>query len=559
MIKVLSEHLAALIAAGEVIDAPYSIVRECTDNSIDAGASFIIVKFNDLNNLVIEDNGCGINLADFDNIARMHSTSKISTRDDIYNINTLGFRGEALFSIASVSNLKIESNSYSLSIHENKRGKVIKSNFSKGMRITVNDLFLNLPARLNFLHSENYEQKRAKEIFFDKALCYNNITFKFYDSNNELTEWPREDDKKRIARYFNNLSFNSFSYKCDDFQLKGHYLENDYFTNKKNIHIFINGHAVDYYQLQLAIIKGLDMILPGGEYPKALLFVNIDPSLADFNINPTKRECRLRNESVVFRAVFDNVKKSVNLKIPNVELSEMQKGVEIVNNVLFSQNIPYYEKRQYGADNRAVFSKKDSQDELEFTPQKTFTEMEAYKKLYNYPYYYIGQVFNLFLVVECDDMLFFFDQHAAAERVLFEKIKDNKEIIKLLIPLEFEVTKDIDEYLIKNNVYEKFKITIRRLSPLKWVLESFPAILKTREELICDIIKSGIVDERYISTRLYASYACHNSIKAGDSLPQSVATELVKEILNLDEPVCPHGRCFVSILNKRILLENVMR
>ncbi|MCL2481713.1 MAG: DNA mismatch repair endonuclease MutL, partial [Spirochaetaceae bacterium] len=309
-IKILEKSVALKIAAGEVIDRPASVLRELLDNSIDAGSSEISVYIESagIKEIRVIDNGAGMDEEDLKLSVIQHATSKIETAEDLFNIHTLGFRGEALSSIAASSRLEIITGQ-----DNNSKGKMLKTDSSgeinittsasrKGTTISVKDLFYAIPARKQFLKNPSSETNLCKNIFYEKAATRPDIIFKLYIDGVLIQMLGLGALKERIFECY-NAAFRdkAFLYEIEEtnygrYSIKGVVADPAiYRKDRKFIHIYLNGRRIQDYSLIQAVTYGYSEFMPGGHFPSAFIFIENDPSLVDFNIHPAKKEARIKN------------------------------------------------------------------------------------------------------------------------------------------------------------------------------------------------------------------------------------------------------------------------
>lgn len=581
MIHTLEEGLVSHLAAGEVVERPSSIIRECIDNSIDAHASKIQIETVDSGtaSIIIDDNGSGIDKSDLLNIALPHSTSKISKLDDIYDIHTMGFRGEALFSMRSVGDLTIESNGEGISFKSLERGEIFKSTKEKGCRITLKNLFASLPARKAFLSSPSSENKRNRDLVEEKALAFPDTEFVFKNNDKELIHFNKETQSERLSHFFNTdmeYRIRNVEKAEDDFSVSLYYAENAIRGDKRKIKIYVNNRAVSDAYLMSAVLYAFSKIVPGGAFPLAVVFITNDTTLTDFNVHPQKRECRLRNASSIHRCIahiFSGENDVFGIKDAIVpQQNGLEKTVSenddidsiIKNHTTFNKNDISYKNTEQEEDFPMESSSPTDVSVVNRTLQstgetRTTNPSSTLLELDEKPHFqYIGQLWNLFLLYTIGDTLYIMDQHAAAERVLFDSLKNNTAIQELLFPFTIEVEKEISEILDKNLALFRDKgIIISKKTEGEWVLEAIPGVCKNNEREIIDLIKNA--NDAEIDEKLYAIIACHNSIRKGDRVGDKDAIDLIEKALELDSPTCPHGRTFITKIEKNALETLVMR
>lgn len=590
MINILDEGLVSHLAAGEVIDRPSSVIRECIDNSIDADASKISIECTDggKNLIVIDDNGNGIDKEDLSVIASPHATSKIRVLDDIYNISTMGFRGEALFSLVSVGDLSIESNGYGVRFDNFKRSNITRACKEKGTRIELKGLFSSLPARLSFLSSAQTENTRCKSLIEEKSLPFCNIEFSYSNDGKELLHFYKESETERVAHFLQSSITSQI--KCvassgDDFSIKLYYLSGDVRRDKKKIKIYVNKRAVVDSYLTSALIHAFSRTMPGGMYPSIVIFIENSPELTDFNVHPQKRECRLRNAHDIHHAIatifnnsffeeerrlaemyntdkeesaeVNNTFLSTNTSADNFEKTVDIKSDDIPENPFKNNNTETIEHDNIETHSTYLPDRLSAPCETSSAPVKTQQD-ELFENTAVPSFTYIGQLWKEFLLYTVNDTLYIIDQHAAAERIMFDRLRKHSDVQELLFPITLELESTISEALDKNkDMFIQKGIGLIKQEPGLWTVTSLPSCCKNSEREILSLIENA--NDTELDQKIYAIIACHNSIRQGVYLSEKDAVSLIKDTLSLDEKVCPHGRVFTLKISKEELEKLVLR
>lgn len=587
MIKTLTEGLVSHLAAGEVVECPSSIIRECIDNSIDAHSSKISVETveSGLNSIVIDDDGKGIAKDDLERIALPHSTSKISTLDDIYNIQTMGFRGEALFSMTSVGDLKIESNGNGIEIKELKRSEIFRTSKLSGTRITLTSLFASLPARKAFLSTLQSENKRNLSLVEEKSLAFPEIEFSFKNNDKEALCYKRESQIERVSHFLNSdmeMKIRHIERTETDFSISLFYRENAIRKDKRKIKIYVNKRAVTDAKLMSAVLYAFSPFTPGGTYPECIVFITNDSTLTDFNVHPQKRECRLRNAKDIHHAISHIFKNSGSVfTIPSAIKSEPidLSAIDTKNDETINTKIDDIITRNNNQHKTYMdFNKNDISDDFPIANESSIeiaknyrfkineearaTEITAESNLLELSneqtFTYIGQLWNLFLLYTIANTLYIMDQHAAAERIMFDRIKSGSSLQTLLFPLTIEVEKEISQALDENlDTFKDKGVLLKKKKNGEWELIAIPSVCKNNEREIIELIQTANIKD--LDEKLYAIIACHNSIRKGDFVSPKDAESLITEVLKLDSPTCPHGRTFLTKIDKSALEALVMR
>ena len=590
-IRQLDPIVASRIAAGEVVERPSSVLRELLDNSIDAKATKISIYIEEggLKSLTVIDNGVGMDADDLLLACESHATSKVRSLDDLFNLKTLGFRGEALSSIAACSRLTISSNGNSITVDNGKKSPVVPGSIMQGTSVCMEDLFENIPARRLFLKRPQSEASECRKTLIEKALGFENIEFLFFSDGELKLHFEPTDRKNRSVQVFSlDKSFVpaqilQMSYKGENESLWAVCSDPGcHRRDRTQIRILVNNRIIDSYQFVQAITNAYSAALPGGAFPYFHLFIDANPALVDFNIHPTKRECKLRNQSAIYGAITTMIRNAlVYKKADTVETPQLFSEVREAparpytaapvskgsSKPSIAQNSAKPFDSSWFESARAILSKKDNasgqQKESPAKPQETPVQRapSVVTTTRIIPEYrYIGQVFNTFLVVEMEDKLLFIDQHALHERLLYDEIRALKDVQRLIVPYSFEVERSVDDFLIKNSfIYSDFGIELTRREDLVWDMASIPAACRKNEEEIVSFIRNQTGDLESVQKGLFAIIACHAAIKAGDPLDTVTATSLVKRCFELDRMVCPHGREFTFSLSKQELYRQVGR
>lgn len=574
----LDPLVAQRIAAGEVIERPASVIRELIDNSLDAGSKEITVALlsGGIDEIRVLDDGAGIAKEDLPLLCESHATSKIASLEDLYHISSMGFRGEALYSIAAVSAITIASRGFEITVDNGKRGEIFPSTTTEGTLVIVKDLFGELPARRQFLKRPGTEATMVRTVLQEKALAFPDVAFKLIVDSKLRLDLPRSSAKERVV---NILSTNQHIVAHELIELHD---EGSRFSlyavassaalwrsDRSHIKIFVNKRPVDEYALVQAVTYGYSDLLPGGSFPYCYLFITIDPTLVDFNIHPTKREVRLRNKAEVHHQVVSMVSSQVGRPIPRlVEKEESSPTLfeeppryqHSGSTMSYAHEGARYEPKE--AIDPGWFAKaKEALREPKFEAQRSAQSEDVWTiQQTEEEFIYLGQSFDLFLIAQKGDDLFLVDQHAAHERILYDQVRSKQPIQNLMIPLAFDVERSIDEYLLANqDEYVNLGIKLNRVGDLSWELVGVPALYRSIEADVVSFIQEMRGERSEIEKGLYAVVACHAAIKAGDRIDRGAAIELLKAVFALEEPICPHGRTFVIRLNKEDLKKTVGR
>ncbi|AHH06278.1 DNA mismatch repair protein mutL [Borrelia crocidurae DOU] len=607
-IKFLDKTLVQKIAAGEAIDRPCSILRELLDNAIDSGADKIEVFIEEggIRRILITDNGSGISKEDLKICYLPHTTSKINEEKDLERIQTLGFRGEALSSIAICSNLMITSsttgeNSYQIEIENGIEKYFKKQSAINGTMVDVTNLFHNFPARKRFLKKDSIETKMCLKVFEEKAVTHPGIDFKL-SVNKELKKvYFKESLADRVQSVYGeiieNNKFGKIKAEYDHVKMKIFFAPPNFSRkDRRNIKIFVNRRPVEEKSLSESIINGHSRILTYKNFPVCYLFLEIDTTHVDFNIHPQKKEVRFFNLPFLPKQIsnninefFDREKQEILQDYHNVIIKrQLTNDAHLLHpeNDLTNSNFKTYEITQ---DEALILDKPKNnkvtniiEDKVKFEgqiPQKYKPSFKQHiqkifiktskmpnnfqKSTQTNEFKYMGQLFSEFLIVENANEIYFIDQHALHEKIIYQTlINSEKTIQKLLVPIEFQVEcEDTDKILTSElEEYKKIDIIVKKIQNQTYRLESIPNICNKYENIIIQFFKtrkSKIIDS--LEAELYATLACRQAIKRNDTISLEFSQFLINEFFNLKLKHCPHGRKIYHKITKFELEKSVNR
>ena len=571
----LENDLINKIAAGEVIERPASIVKELVENSIDAMATAIDIAITDGGKTLIEvlDNGSGMDKEDLCVCVNRHATSKLSNKN-LVNINTLGFRGEALPSIGSVSDIQIESifksstDSWSVSVIDGKITDIKPSALREGTKVRVTDLFYRVPARLKFLKTNNTEGRHCQEIIKFLAMSHPDINFSFSVDGNKKLLWNAsklgdfEDIKNRLGQAmgenFISSSVSVYGQK-NNIKLAGMIGMPTYNKNSgREQYLFVNSRPVRDRMLMGALRGAYRGLLALDRFPVVVLFIDIVSSEVDVNVHPTKSEVRFKNASLIRSMIVNSVRSSLEKAGVNTSSDISDKAVSNFS----SGSIQNY--KGFMEDNVSI--------DMNFIPSSRSNNPDLIKeKFINRDGYPLGaalvQVHETYIVSETQTGIILIDQHAAHERLTLEKMRhgflnDNIKTQILLIP---EIVQLKEE---KMSIILKYKDNLKRLGLVfdefdneSIAVREHPALLnnidysKLINDLVEEIIEFG--DEFVLSERLDSvcgNLACHTSIRAGRRLTIEEMNALLRDMENTpNSSQCNHGRpTFIRLAIKDI-------
>ena len=571
-IKVLSEKVANQIAAGEVIERPASVVKELIENSIDAGASEITILLENAGRscIRIEDNGAGIAAEDLPLAIASHATSKLSTPEDLLDIKTLGFRGEALASIGSVARLSITSKvSSSMAgariIEDGGVMEAVESASSPdGTRIEVADLFYNVPARLKFLRSDITETKQVIGLVTRYAMAYPHIRWTYIQDGKTLFKTSGNGSKQEILHNLFGRQDASdllpIEFADQGLAIEG-FISNLQLTrsNRKDITLFINGRWVQDPALTSAVIKAYNTLLMVGRYPVAILFITLTSSQVDVNVHPSKAEVRFRNADFVFSSVQRAIKRGLLAYTPIPEINMIslwgrQDSVYGSNNGQISPDWAMADAEK-NEENELPAAKIGEQPGQEALPGQRLPLLRL-----------IGQVASTYLIAEGPDGLYLIDQHAAHERVLFDDLMAafNKAEIPsqtLALPLTIDLSPEKAAVMATQlTVFNELGFDVEEFGPSSFIIRAIPAVFRQGDPraAVLSVIQEFEEDETPLEAEIEARIAgrvCKRmAVKAGQILSAQEQASLLEKLENSTSPrTCPHGRPTMIHLSAALL------
>lgn len=603
MIRILEKSVADKIAAGEVVDRPLSVVKELVENSIDAKAASIVVeiKAGGKEYIRVTDDGIGIPPDELSLAFLRHATSKIVYEDDLERIYTLGFRGEALASIAAVSRVTLISKTASektgalLRISGGEIMQTSKIGAPQGTSIVVSDLFFNVPARLSFLKSTSAEAALIIDFISKIALAYSHIKFRLINNGDILFATNGKNDK-----YKNILNIYSKDYadrmlkveaEMENISMEAYISKPDLTkSNRRNQIFFVNGRVISSKVLDISIAEGYKERLFEGRYPIIFLFLNVNPKFLDVNIHPNKKEVRFHDDEII----REFVSKAIQEKLRNLNASPAltKKNVEI--ETIFKEPIEYKVSALETSDDalesmkieegysEADFIKEDLvtyeslEDEFGVTVEddvdiknilSNISEEEQQEEIKFEDISYMEDksfdlrnlkiltvIFNTYIVSQFEEQVYFIDQHAAHERVFYEKfLNEYKSAEKIhqaiLIPLMRDVTPAVKAIeTLWMPLLEEIGFTIEEFGERTYRVTEIPVFMQISEaEAVLDYFLENIKEasdiDNFVKIDKLIMRSCKSAVKGGDSLSKIECEELINMLANCENPYsCPHGR-----------------
>ncbi len=572
-IKLLDEQLTNMIAAGEVVERPSGIVKELIENSIDANAKNIIVKVKEggIKSIQVIDDGSGMDQEDAIMAFERHATSKIFKPKDLWEINSYGFRGEALPSIASVSHVVMYTNdktsSTKVEINYGKKVYVGPGMANEGTDITISELFYKTPARLKHLKNPAYENSLINDIVIKFALSNPDIGFTLISDDKEAFKSGGNGDLLEIIFNLYGKDVAKSAIKIDeedfDYKLSGYMIQPQYTRATRNaIAVFMNDRMVRPYKIQKAIIDSYHDYIPNDRYPIVILNIKMDTQLIDVNVHPGKWEVRLSKQQQLEHLIKERLPKLLKRGIEpfKIEIANQPKEkIEMVSLLDELKETKHsfddYVKEEYVKEE--YVKEEYTQDE---PIKQAFPELRV-----------IGQFHGKFILAEGYKGLYVIDQHAAQERVHFEEI--NKSMLKnsghfdILIPIMLNTTNDVVNRIDElNQAVEGLSIKFEPFGNDVLIVHSLPLWLKdiNQKPFLQDLV-DYFKDEKDISKlnilrHKIATMACHHSIRFNRVLSFEEMVQAVNELKACEQPFqCPHGRPTFVLIEDYFLEREFLR
>lgn len=576
-LNTLSQELVNQIAAGEVIERPASVVKELVDNSVDAGSTRIQIKLinGGIDLIEVSDNGVGIEKENLEKVFKPHTTSKISSLEDLNTLLTMGFRGEALSTILSVADIGLVSKYIDSDVANEivfksfNDSSIKKSARESGTVVSVKNIFSNIPARRKFLKTGQTEYKKILDVLYPYFLIYPNIHFtvikdsktvidlKSISQTKENTvvkerieEVLKEDFVKRMLKVY---------YDGSGMKVTGLIAHpSDHQKRSNPQYIFVNRRPIWESGIARAVIQGYERYIPFGERVPFILLIDIKPELIDVNVHPRKEEIRFLNPFRAYSGVEEAVNKSISsvtsYKIDSNFKPDTQGPMSFVNRdmdrKIYTNKDIRFEGNQSGSVRDSLLFSKEVLANTMYT-KNDHTNIQEDRGFRN-----IFQIFNKYIVIEFeDDTLWVIDQHAAAERITFEKLKisNNKNIEKQNLLVSTNIKFSQKELIVieeLNNFFSGlgFEYTVLKdgidiaTVPVEFVGADFEKLFDEIFELSDDIKDISKSIDR-LREDILANMSCHGSVRSGQSLHREEMIDLYKKLIKCENPYsCPHGR-----------------
>ncbi len=578
-IKILPEEVIGKIAAGEVVERPASVVKELVENAIDAGAGKIEVKFEKggINVLEVSDDGCGMTLPEIKSALKRYATSKIRSFEDLEKIKTMGFRGEALPSIAAVSKMRViskteeEETASMIRVEGGSIEEVTPGAFSGGTSIKVEELFFNVPARKKFLKKSSTERKHVISVMEDFAISKPGISFKVLSEKGCVYDFIPSSIKerfimvagKKLSGYLLDIDFSNPYLKIKGYISK----PQKNYANKSKIKVFVNDRPVFSPLINHAVGHAVRSFIPSGRYPACVLKIEIDPQYIDVNVHPAKREIKFINQQGVHQIISRVLSKRMENSPVAFEVEEKE-DFERNKREIKQSRIEKSGIKRGGSFNRETFKEIDLSKAAKFTFSYTSEHNKDKHKIENpeeeiFPRF---QWKNKYVVGEDSRGVVIIDQHTAWERINYERLSqqiDEGNVYKqgCLIPEVIEIEQSRAQELSDNlDLFRKYGLEIEEFGPGMFKVTAVPAVASGAREKVSDIVEE-ILETIYtkkekaeINEDIIKTIACHSSVRAGDMQNLSEMREMTDRLIKCRVPHrCPHGRPVVIRFSEKEL------
>ena len=574
----LSKNVINQIAAGEVIERPYSVVKELVENSIDAGASRISIEIsNDCRNIRVADNGSGIHPDDIMLAFSKHATSKISSGEDLYAVKTMGFRGEALASIISISKLTCITRTadfdYGTKVEcENSEVKKAQTGCAVGTIMEIRDLFYNLPARLKFLKSSKTEFAYINELIQSLALIHPEVSFELKNNGKTVLKTTGQNNPEQVIKEVFSEDIVSHlkpvlkTDKLSGLKISGFVSTPDYTrSSKKDYYTYVNFRMVKCSIFHKSIDTAYKNLI-GSRYPFVILNLEIPPEDVDVNVHPTKKEVRYKNPNQIFNfihssidmALTDTIEKepAAAISAPEaVEERQLKPSFDFTpkDDIFVEEGATIKDFLPQKEETKTAVIKEFPKREAVISEQRKFIEEKIPEK----EEMIIGQYRKTYILIEREEGLEIVDQHIADERYIYEKLKKSKNIdCQLLFISDVIEVSPTDRELLENNrdKLAKFGYEIEFMSDNEVIFKKVPQLISkvSPKEILADILSSISSDIDNIEEQIIITTSCKAAVKANTYLNNFQMQEIIKNWRKCEKPfTCPHGRPISKIIEHK--------
>ena len=578
-VRVLPPEVARKIAAGEVIERPASVVRELLDNAIDAGADSLELEIQSggIESVRLRDNGSGIAPSDLPTCVLPHATSKISRVEDLERVGSLGFRGEALASIAAVARLEITSREAGsdtaarVTVEAGKAKPVKQVPASPGTTVVVNNLFYCVPARKKFLKHTGAETAAVRATLLERATAFPELQFRFSVDGNLKGFYPSSTRAERVAATLGGglapEQLHEIHGTGPDFAVSAVLAGPEQFRrDRKQIQIFVNRRRITEFAFVQAVEHAFSEFMPGGRFPIACLFIECAPEIIDFNVHPAKKEVRFRTKADIRRRVVDLIRDYLHAYERSLQVAARKRADHTPDPGRVSQPSPWRELFEpthtvpLSAAERAMFVQTGSRPGAPPEPPEAPAPIPAPEQTAVREFRYLGPIYGVFLLLEYQGRLLILDQHAAHERVLYERFRKQPRSQHLLVSIEFEVSEEQEQRLrATRGAWAEIGVTLAQSEAGKWRIDAIPHGLQVPEDVLIEAVLEAAPHTESLSDRFFAELACKAAVRDGDPLEPSAAEQLIAEALRLPHPRCPHGRPLWVEISREELYRRVQR
>lgn len=593
-IQVMDPILSNKIAAGEVVERPASVVKELVENAIDAKSRSITIVLHEagLDSIRVIDDGIGMSRADAVLSFERHATSKIANEFDLSRIRTLGFRGEALASIAAVSKVEMWTSTETEGTHlQIEGGEIVTEEpaaLRRGTDLVIRQLFYNTPARLKHIKTIQTELGHSIDLVNQLALGHPEIAFRFIHNGKTLLQTPGTGDVLRVitAIYGHEIAAKMipFSNETSDYQITGYVALPEVTRASKNyMTLLVNRRAVRSFLIQRSILEGMHTFLPIHRYPIVVLSITTDPQLVDVNVHPSKKEVRFSKENELYPLIEETLRETIrhHVQIPSGAPQErkersgsrspnVERKVESEQLSFSPPSTPPVEKEEHSIDlvqespNVFIVEDEEKVDDI-FEPyeeeQRSSVPREEIQSIpTHHPAFpsleIVGQVHGTYIIAQNETGMYMIDQHAAQERINYEKFRDAlgrssaEERQMMLMPLIFHYSV-AEEMVLKERLplLQSVGITLEPFGPQTYAVKEYPAwfpkgeIRETIEQIVEQVMTENRVDIEKLREETAILMSCKRSIKANHSLTRADMERLLEDLSRAEHPfTCPHGR-----------------
>lgn len=580
-IHVMSEHLSNMIAAGEVVERPAGIVKECIENSIDAKATVIEVEAfqGGIERLIITDDGCGMDFEDAKTAFLRHATSKMQSEEDLFNIQTMGFRGEALPSIAAVSHVEMQTSNGDqqtlIRYHYGENTVHEPTSCPRGTRIDVSGLFMKTPARFKHLKSPSYEFSVIADLVNKMALSHPDIRFKLSHDGKVVFQTSGNGNILEILyqMYGKEVAQNAIFYdqEDEDFHIHGYAIQPKISrATKYFMFITLNGRLIRSVPIQNAIIEAYSSYMPPNRYPICVLQIETDAQLVDVNVHPNKWEVRLSKQNTVLQLIRDTIQAALKKQLETVAIKPKPKPV-IVEQPKLDLNYSYPVRpkpnpileKNFVKEEPIVYEQKVEVKE-EPKPEPIVEPVVEAKKgdAFFDEMIVLAQLHDSYILCENPQGLVIIDQHAAQERYHYEQLQKSlsqptTQTQPLMVPISLDVSSSILSQVLSINEQTRFfGIEFDIFGNDQLIVRQVPLWMQTinAHDFLMDLLdlfeQNQTVDMAKLRKHMLATMACHSSIRFNRPLSKQEMEQVIRDLQKCEQPYhCPHGRPTVIVMS----------